>query len=463
MSDSILDRKFDSPRDIPQVEQVLEQPLLSSYIERFSRPYVAKIIRDVFTDCRQRLAAGEHLDGKKIEQDIMDALELEKLKFSTRVINCTGIVIHTNLGRSPLGRDRAKLLTDRIAGYSNLEYDIDRGKRGKRGTHVTRLFNLLTGAEASCVVNNNAAAVYLILDTFCKGLECVVSRSELVQIGGGFRMPDVMRASGAILKEVGTTNRVAFDDYFRAIGPNTGLLAKIHWSNFKITGFTDSVDAKQLAALGREKGIPVMYDLGSGSWMRPSEYGVKDEPSIADAVNSGSDIVCFSGDKLFGGPQAGIALGNPDAIGRLLKNPLYRAFRPDKMTLLLLEETLLSYLKGTASEDIPAIRLLTFPLKDLQERAERICAALNEMDIEAGVISTKALAGGGSAPEENLQSYAIEIIDERSPDGIAEMFRSTDPPVVGRISDNRFVLDLKAVSPEEDDELASIIKDVLKS
>jgi L-seryl-tRNA(Ser) seleniumtransferase len=461
MGDSMFDRIFTLMRDIPQVEQVLSASFLQPYIERFSRPYVMQSVRTVFDDSRAKLKAGETVEGADVRQAIIDLLEAEKFKFSTRVINCTGIVIHTNLGRSPLGKKRADLLGERLAGYSNLEYDIAPGKRGKRGTHVTRLFELLSGAEASCVVNNNAAAVYLILDTFCKGRDCIVSRSELVQIGGGFRMPDVMKASGAILKEVGSTNRVAFDDYFRAVGPNSGLIAKIHWSNFKITGFTDSVDAKRLATLGREKGIPVMYDLGSGSWVRPTDFGIKDEPSISDAVSSGVDMVCFSGDKLLGGPQAGIVLGRAEFVGRLLKNPLYRAFRPDKVTLLLLEDTLLSYLNDSALDDIPAVALLSTPPETLRERAEKICRELAESKIKARVISTTALAGGGSAPEEGLPSYGVEIDSAQSPDDIARNLRWADVPVIGRIINDRFVLDLKAVSTEEDDELTAIIKSVL--
>lgn len=463
MSDPIFDKTFESMRDIPQVEQVLSSPFLSDYVRRFSRPYVLEIVRTVFDDCRARLKEGGTVDGTAVKKAITERLDAESYKFAIRVINCTGIVIHTNLGRAPLGERRAEVLGRKLAGYSNLEYDVLPGKRGKRGTHVTKLFSLLSGAEMSCVVNNNAAAVYLILDTFCKGRECVVSRSELVQIGGGFRMPDVMKASGAILREVGSTNRVAFDDYYRAIGDNTGLLAKIHWSNFKITGFTDSVDAKQLAMLGRERQIPVMYDLGSGSWIQPKDYGTVEEPSILDAVNSGADMICFSGDKLFGGPQAGIVLGRAEAVEKLRKNPLYRAFRPDKITLLLLEDTLVSYLNGTAAEDIPAVRLLSTSKEELRERAERICSELAASGVEAKVVSTEALAGGGSAPEEEMPSYGVQLQRSIAAHDLSLRFRMCKPPVIGRIMNDRFVLDLKSVAAGEDRELVKIIESVMKS
>jgi L-seryl-tRNA(Ser) seleniumtransferase len=276
-------------------------------------------------------------------------------------------------------------------------------------------------------------------------------------------MPDVMRSSGATLKEVGTTNRVAFDDYFRAVGPNTGLIAKIHWSNFKITGFTDSVDAGQLAALGREKGIPVMYDLGSGSWIRPTDYGIREEPSIADALDSGADMVCFSGDKLLGGPQAGIVLGRAESIEGLLRNPLYRAFRPDKITLLLLEDTLISYLNDSATDVIPAVALLIATPESLRARAERISRKLSASGINTDVIPATALAGGGSAPEEPLPSYGLQLNGRDSPNELALRFRMHDPPVIGRIIEDKLVLDLKAVAPDEDDELTEIIKKVLES
>ena len=463
MSEEIFSKRFASLRDIPQVEQVLTAPFLSRYIESFSRPYVMQIVKKIFDNCRNKFKTGEAVDGADVERAIVDQLEAEKFRFSTRVINCTGIVVHTNLGRSPLGEKRTMILAKKLAGYGNLEYDIIKGRRGKRGAHVAKLFSLLSGVEASCIVNNNAAAVYLILNTFCSGKECVVSRSELVQIGGGFRMPDVMKASGATLREIGTTNRVAFDDYFRAVGENTGLISKIHWSNFKITGFTESVDAKRLATLGRENNIPVMYDLGSGSWVRPSDYGIKGEPSIADAVASGADLVCFSGDKLLGGPQAGIVLGKADRIAELHKNPLYRAFRPDKITLLLLQETLLSYLRGSEAEDIPAVSLLSTPPELLRMRADHICEELAGAGIKANVVPTKALAGGGSAPEEELPSFGIELDSRLRPDELALKFRTADPPVIGRVVDDKFILDLKAVAKEEDDELIKTIKNYRSS
>ncbi len=463
MTKDLFDKELTKPSDIPQVEQVLSSEFLTRHIESLSRPFVLSVVRNVFDRYRKILKGDASVQGADVRRDILRRLDAERFSFFTRVINATGIVVHTNLGRSPIGRKRAEALVEKLSGYSNLEYDILPGKRGKRGKHVSRLFALLTGSEAVCVVNNNAAAVYLILNTFCNGRECVVSRSELVQIGGGFRIPDVMKASGALLREIGTTNRVSFDDYYRAVGPNTGLIAKIHWSNFRITGFTESIDAKRLAELGGEKGVSVMYDLGSGSWMAPEEYGAKDEPSITNALDSGADLVCFSGDKLFGGPQAGVILGSSDAIEKLYSNPLYRAFRTDKTTLLLLEETLLSYLRGDHLKDIPATEMLTSQPELLRMRADRICEELAAAGIDAAVVETNALVGGGAAPEEELPSFGVQLSSPMSPDELARIFRLHSLPVIGRIVNDKFVLDLKAVFKDEDKLLIQAIREVLRS
>ncbi len=463
MTKDIFDKELTKPSDIPQVEQVLASEFLARYVDSLSRPYVLGVVRTVFDEYRKTLSKGDLVQGEDIRKEIENRLDTERFSFFTRVINATGIVVHTNLGRSPIGRKRAEALADRLSGYSNLEYDIIPGKRGKRGKHVSRLFALLTGSEAACMVNNNAAAVFLILNTYCKGKECIVSRSELIQIGGGFRIPDVMKASGALLKEIGTTNKVSFNDYEHAVNPDTGLIAKIHWSNFKITGFTESVDAKKLAALGKEKNIPVMYDLGSGSWMPPDQYGAKDEPSITNALGSGADLICFSGDKLFGGPQAGIILGSSEAIEKLQANPMYRAFRTDKTTLLMLEETVLSYLNGKHLSDIPAAEMLTSQSELLRMRADRICEDLAAGSIDAAVVETKALVGGGSAPEEELPSFGIQLPSHISPDELARKFRLRDLPVIGRIVGDKFVLDLKAVLKDEDELLIGAIREVLRS
>jgi len=463
MHDDIFNKSLKSPRDIPQIEQIAAVDSLQKYVERFSRPYVLSIIREVVDDTRKRIVEGTGVEGEELKRILISRLEDERLNFFTRVINATGIVVHTNLGRSPLGVDRANQIAKHLSGYTSLEYDIMQGKRGKRGTQVTRLFELLSGAEASCIVNNNAAAVFLILDTFARGRECIVSRSELVQIGGGFRMPDVMKASGAILCEVGTTNRVSFDDYYNAVSANTGLIAKIHWSNYKITGFTQSVDAGKLAKLGREKNIPVMYDLGSGSWISPSECGVKDEPSISTALNSGVDLVCFSGDKLLGGPQAGIILGKREYVERVNKNPMYRAMRPNKISLYLMEETLLSYLRGDEKKDIPTIGLLMIPPQLLRMRAESIAERLSESGINATVVETVALAGGGSAPEEELPSYGVRIDFPLPAEEIAARLRTAELPVIGRIIEDHVVLDLKSVFKDEDTLICETVTGMLKS
>jgi L-seryl-tRNA(Ser) seleniumtransferase len=451
MVSSVFDKKFLTPRDIPQVEQAAGDPAFADFVRMCSRSFVVQEIQRAFDGCRRRLSEGLEIEGGMLRDDILASLKLSGRTFSTRVINCTGIVVHTNLGRAPLGQGLVEIVARRLTGYTNLEYDLVSGKRGRRGEHASRLLTLLTGARSACVVNNNAAAVFLILNTLCKGKECVVSRGELVQIGGGFRMPDVMEASGAILREVGASNRVSFDDYFRALGSNTGMIVKVHLSNFSVHGFTEFVEAKLLAELGKERSVPVMYDLGSGVWLSPSEFGLQDELSIDDALRSGADLVCFSGDKLLGGPQAGIILGDTEWIKALHANPMYRAMRPDKMTLMFLEETILSYLRGLAETDLPVVRLLKRSVGSLRDRAERMSKALNSAGVEADTISLSALAGGGSAPGENLPSHGVRLPTTIAPDDIAARLRLGEPPVIGRVVDDRFVLDLKAVFEHEDE------------
>ncbi len=462
MSQKITAGDIRTQRDIPQVEKIVSSEGLVAYVEAYSRPYVTMIVRGVLDNVRAELESGKTLSATEFSQRIVSALDAERFRFATRVINATGIVIHTNLGRAPLGKSQAQEIAAALSGYTNLEYDIADGCRGKRGTQVSRLFKLLTGAEAACVVNNNAAAVYLILATFANGKECIVARSELVQIGGGFRMPEVMKAGGAILKEIGTTNKVTFDDYYRTVSPNTGLIAKIHWSNFKISGFTESVTLKQLSGLAQEKNIPLMYDLGSGSVLDPKEFGLADEPSVRDAISADVDLTCFSGDKLFGGTQAGIIVGKKKFMEKVNAHPLYRACRPNKITLFLLERTLLSYLRGNAERDLPTPQLLSGQPTLLKMRAENISERLASAGIKSEIVKTRALTGGGSAPEIELPSYGIAIINDLPPDETSRRLRHAPTPVIGRIVDNRVILDLKAVFKDDDEELINNVVNSLK-
>jgi L-seryl-tRNA(Ser) seleniumtransferase len=381
-----------------------------------------------------------------------------------RVINATGVVLHTNLGRAPLANAAINAMVRIAQGFSNLEYDLDEGTRGSRYVHCAELLRELTGAEDALVVNNGAAALVLVLNTIADGRDAIVSRGELVEIGGSFRIPDIMRKSGARLVEVGTTNRTHADDYERAVGAETGAILKVHRSNFALSGFVAEASIAALAALGTPRGIPVIHDLGSGLLVSLADYGLAGEPTARDAIRAGASIVTMSGDKLLGGPQAGIILGSRQVLDRVRKNPLTRSYRVDKLTLAALEATLALYRDpARAIREIPVLAQLTVEVSVLRERAERLRAAIGDARVGVievvevvEVVETMASVGGGAFPTAEIPSAGIAIAGHA--DAIEQRLRRNDPPIVGRIADGRVILDLRTVAPREDAELAAAVR-----
>ncbi len=368
------------------------------------------------------------------------------------VLNASGVIIQTNLGRAPLSSAALAAMARVGGGYSNLEYDLERGGRGGRGVHLEGLLTRLTGAEAALAVNNNAAAVYLALLALAPGREVIVSRGQAVEIGGGFRIPDVLRQSGATLVEVGTTNRTYAHDYAAAITERTALLMRVHSSNFRLVGFVHETPLDEMAAVGRAHGVPVLDDLGSGTLLPTAPYGLAPEPTVQASVASGADLITFSGDKLLGGPQAGLIVGRRDLIEQLRRHPLARALRVDKTTIAGLEATLRAYLSGTALDELPVWRMISAPLAGLQARAEALAAQLRAAGLAAEVAPCRSAVGGGSLPGETLPSVAVAI--KPGPDGadaLAARLRAGSPAVVARIAEGRLLLDLRTVFVEQDE------------
>jgi L-seryl-tRNA(Ser) seleniumtransferase len=369
-------------------------------------------------------------------------------------INATGVVIHTNLGRAPLARAALERLNTVAQGYCNLEYDLEAGHRGSRMTHAERLLTSLTGAEAALVVNNNAAATMLILAGLAYGREVVISRGELVEIGGGFRVPDVMAQSGAVLREVGTTNRTRIADYSAAVGPNTALILRVHPSNFRIEGFTERPSLESLVATARAAHVPLVEDLGSGCL---GDF-VEDEPTVQSSIDAGADLVCFSGDKLLGGPQAGVIAGRASLVGQLRQHPLLRALRVDKLTLAALEGTLIEYLAGRARETVPVLQMIGLSADALEDRARALAERITASGWSVSLVGSASAIGGGSAPGVDLPTVLVAIHrDGWSADRIESDLRRLEPPVIARIEADMVVLDLRTVDPADDERLARLL------
>jgi L-seryl-tRNA(Ser) seleniumtransferase len=382
------------------------------------------------------------------------------------LINATGVLLHTNLGRAPLSEDALGAVTDVGSGYSNLEFDLTEGRRGSRYDHSAEMLVALTRAEAALVVNNNAAAILLALAGLARGREAIISRGELIEIGGEFRIPEIMAESGAVMREVGTTNRTHLKDYVRAITPETAVILKVHPSNYAVTGFTKSVPGRDLAELAHSRGIALIHDVGSGLLSRQLPGGVppwlKGEPSVTEAVEDGADLVTFSGDKLLGGPQAGILVGRAEAINRLRSSPLLRAFRTDKTTLAALDSTLSAYLAGDPTP-IPFWRMALTGVGALEERAEAIVAGLPASDAVVEVTPGFSTTGGGSAPSSRIPTALIRVgPGTASAQDLAEALRSYEPHVVARIEDGALILDLRTVAPDDDTTVAAALGDALK-
>ena len=391
------------------------------------------------------------------------------------VINATGVIVHTNLGRAPLARPALDRIAEVAGGYANLEYDVAAGARGSRTVHAAKLLTQLTGAEAAAVVNNNAAAVLLVLAALADGREAIISRGELVEIGGGFRIPDVMRQSGAILREVGTTNRTRAADYAAAISERTALILRVHPSNFRIEGFTERPALAELAQLGARFDVPLVEDLGSGllaggeaavaagegasGGAGSHAHAMRDEPTVRASIDAGVSVCTFSGDKLLGGPQTGIIVGRRAPLDRIRRHPLMRALRVDKLTLAALEATLIEHAAGRADRTVPVARMIATPVEELASRADALCARLSGADgLRLTVAASEAAIGGGSTPGVTVESRALVVAAAgRSPHDLAAALRANQPPVIGRVADDALRLDLRTVLPEQDDALAAAL------
>jgi L-seryl-tRNA(Ser) seleniumtransferase len=444
-------------RALPSVDALLMSVKGHEALRTIPRRRMVEVVRQVLAAERRRVLETGGVpavaDAETLGRRVVAQLS-ERGAFSLApVINGTGVVLHTNLGRALL----STLATERLLGvagaYSNLEMDLTRKERGSRYAHVQGLLSRLTGAPASLVVNNNAAAVLLALESLAHGKEVIVSRGELIEIGGEFRIPDIMRRSGAILREVGTTNRTHLKDYASAIGPETALLLKVHTSNYRVVGFTADVSSRELAELGRTRGVPVMEDLGSGCFVDLAAHGFPHEPTVPEVVASGVDLITFSGDKLLGGPQAGIVVGRADLVERLARNPLNRALRIDKFTIAALEGTLYAYEAGNALETIPALRMLTEPLSAIRRRARGLLRRLTaeaRRALGASVMEARSQVGGGALPTVELPSAALALgTPARPAHALDEALRSGRPPVLGRLVDDRLLLDCRTILDAE--------------
>ncbi|MBI4653599.1 MAG: L-seryl-tRNA(Sec) selenium transferase [Nitrospirae bacterium] len=455
--------------EIPSVDEFLKSPYSKKWLESYPRKIVLRAIRYVLEIKRKEILKGglsRELSIGTISPDIDQTIkELSAYKLKP-LINATGVVIHTNLGRAVLSEKAVENINLIAGSYSNLEYELQEGKRGKRYSHIKPILKELSGAGDALVVNNNAAAVLLCLNTFAKDREVIVSRGELVEIGGSFRIPEVMRASSAILREVGTTNKTHLYDYENALCGNTVMLLKVHQSNYKLIGFTEEVSVEELVKLGREYKIPVMADLGSGCMIDLEKYGIHGEPTVQSIIKTGVDIVTFSGDKLLGGPQAGIIVGKEKFVQKLQKNPLLRAVRIDKLSLASLEATLMQYLdEEKAVKEIPTLCMLTQSIDVIKKRAKKIHVSLrkdigNQALVE--VIKDQSHAGGGSLPEVNFPTFVVSIKPVNiSVNELEERLRIGEPPVIARIKDDALLIDARTVGDREIKSLVNCVKTAL--
>lgn len=442
-------------RELPSVDALIGALAGESALRGVPRPRLTAAVREALASERRRLleAGGPAADAETLGRRVAAALTRSGLFSLAPVVNATGVVLHTNLGRAVLSALAQERLREVASAYSNLEMDLARKERGSRYAHVDGLLRRLSGAEAALVVNNCASAVLLALESLARGKEVIVSRGELIEIGGEFRIPDIMRRSGAILREIGTTNRTHVRDYVSAIGPETGLILKVHTSNYRVVGFTAAVSSRELAELGRARSVPVMEDLGSGCFVDLTRYGFPYEPTVPEVVASGVDLVSFSGDKLLGGPQAGILVGRAELVERLTRNPVNRALRIDKFTVAALEATLYAYEAGTAVETIPTLRMLTEPASAVRRRARRLLGRLSaetQRALGARVVESTSQVGGGALPTVDLPTAAIALGTPERPAGrLDEALRSGRPPVLGRLLDDRLLLDCRTLLPSD--------------
>jgi len=443
-------------RQIPSVDSLLNRAALSSLEGRLGRPTLLAATRDVLESLRARISSGSPLkfpSDAALEEEIAAAARVRAGFSLIPVINASGVILHTNLGRAPLARECVEHLAEVATQYSNLEYNLELGERGERDSHTDRLFAQLLGAERTLVVNNNAAAVLLALNSLAEGGEVIVSRGELIEIGGSFRIPDICAKSGAVLREIGTTNRTRLADYAAAVNERTRLLMRVHPSNFRIVGFTERPRLEEMVELARQRSLMVLEDLGSGCLVDVAPLGLRDEPSVAPSVKAGVDVVTFSGDKLLGGPQSGILTGRREPLARIRKNPLFRALRVDKLTIAALEATVGLYLRGNLNA-VPALRMMYAKKEEIATRAARLARRIVALPgFQAELEDGESVIGGGSTPGQSLPTTLIAITHANcSAAELEALLRANRPPIITRVEGDRVLLDLRTVfeSQEED-------------
>ncbi|HEY8166828.1 MAG TPA: L-seryl-tRNA(Sec) selenium transferase [Gemmatimonadaceae bacterium] len=449
---------IDPRRRLPSVNSLLENDRVRELLAHHPRQLVVDAVRTAVAEAR---ASSAETDAGELERKIELALSRSLERSLVPVINATGVVLHTNLGRAPLPAVAIDAVRDAAEGYTNLEYDLERGERGSRYTHCVSLIRELTGAEDAIVVNNCAAALVLSLSALARGREVIVSRGELVEIGGSFRVPDIMQRSGATLVEVGTTNRTHLEDYIGAITDRTGAIAKVHRSNFSMQGFVTDVSIERLVPIAAEHDLPIVHDLGSGLLMSLEDWGLRGEPTAREALNAGATIVLMSGDKLLGGPQAGIVAGRARAVARLRKDPFARAMRVDKMTIAALGATLELYRDpARATREIPALAMITADPESVRQRCDTVAGALSRNGIHASVVATAASVGAGAFPAHDIPSFAVRL-GGKAPETESSLRRAT-PPIIARVADDAVLLDLRSVPPESDSLLLETIIEAYK-
>lgn len=446
-------------RSLPSVDQLLRASSATEWVAEYGRTLTVEAIRETLEEARKRYLQNQSVPDERELQEIIGTLLNTWIRPSLQpVINATGVILHTNLGRAPLSQATIMAMHTVAQGYSNLEYDLDTGRRGSRLVHAEQLLQRITGAESALVVNNNASAILLVLTALARRRRVIIARSQLIEIGGGFRLPDVMAQSGARMVEVGTTNRVHLSDFQKALDNQPiVLILRAHHSNFKIIGFTSEPSLSELVRLAHQAGVPLVDDLGSGAFLDTTQFGLGHEPMVQESLDAGADLVCFSGDKLVGGPQAGIIVGRTGLVNKLKKHPLARAVRADKVCLAGLSVTLTHYLKGEADREIPVWRMISYSLKDLQDRANRWLDQLGTGELLKG----ESTVGGGSLPEETLPTCLLAL-KLGNPNRAMVRLRQAPTPIIARLQENHLVLDPRTVLPEQDEVLLESLTQILK-
>lgn len=447
-------------RDFPSVEILSGEKALSPYIKDLTKGLVIEVIRNVIEKSKQEFKESKKPQEKRaIVAEIQKELHRWRLLRLQPVINGAGIIIHTNLGRAPLSQAMIEKAGAMLTGYSNLEFDLSTGSRGRRGVVIEKLLAILCGTESGTLVNNNAAALFIILNTLANRKEVIISRGELVQIGGGFRIPNIMKKAGVKLAEIGTTNRTTLADYKEAITERSRMILKVHRSNFVQEGFVEEVTVKSLSQLSRQHKLILVHDLGSGLVSFPQGIEITGEPSIFESVRAGADLTCFSGDKLLGGTQAGLIAGRRELIKGIKKNALFRTLRCDKFVFSITAQILMAYINGQQDKEIPVWKMINTPVSSLKRRGETIIAPFSDKEIS--LVATRAFLGGGSTPTKSLPSMAISIRSKVKPNSLAAKFRYYSPPIIGRVEKDEFLIDLRSIPEEFDSVIGQAIRKIV--